>query len=242
MATVIAHKRPGPLAEKLSIAAEIALVLTLLAVALAALPLTSVLKGGVLEHALMLLRMLALLLLATWLMRRAGRSWSDVGLRRPGSWWRVAGLVVAGYVALGALLAVLPALLQLGGMQPPALQGFTALRGDLVQYLFFAIPVSWGTAAFIEEMVARGYLLNRIADLIGSGRAGAWWLAAVAQGALFGLGHAYQGAGGVIMTAMVGITFGLVYLLGRRNLWACIILHGLVDFVSMTAFYVGAVG
>jgi membrane protease YdiL (CAAX protease family) len=228
---------------RLAIATELVVVLGLLGVSLAALPVTQVVHSGVAEHALMLLRMVALLAAATWLLRRTGRSWTDVGLRRPGSWWRVAGLVVLGYAVLGALLQVLlPYLLTPTGAQPPALSAFTQLRGDLLQYLFFALPVSWGTAAFIEEMFARGYLLNRIVDLVGSNRSVVWWTAAAAQGLLFGLGHAYQGAGGVIMTGLIGVVFGAIYLLGSRNLWACIILHGIVDFVTVTAFFMGAAG
>jgi membrane protease YdiL (CAAX protease family) len=231
------------LQSKLKIAAEIAAVLVLLALALWALPVTQVLDGGPADHALMLLRMVALLLAVTWLLGRTGRSWADVGLTRPDRWWRATSLVVGGYILLGAVLTLaLPMALGLIGAQPPALHAFTALRGNLLQYLFFALPVSWGTAAFVEEMFARGYLLNRLTDLFGSTRAIAWWAAAAAQGVLFGLGHAYQGAGGVVMTSLVGMTFGAIYLLGKRNLWACIILHGLVDFVSVTAFYLGRAG
>lgn len=230
-------------AGRVSIAIELTVVLGLLWIALAALPLTQVIKGGVIEHALMLLRMVALLAGATWLLRRTGRTWSDVGLRRPDSWWRVAGLVVGGYLLLGLTLQLLlPLLLTLTGASPPVTAPFNELRGDLIQYLFFALPVSWGTAAFVEEMFARGYLLNRLVDLAGSERPWAWWIAAGAQGVLFGVGHAYQGLGGVMMTGLVGIAFGAIYLLGKRNLWACIILHGIVDSVTMTAFYAGVVG
>lgn len=227
--------------QRLGIAVELAGILGLLGFSLAALPLASVINGGLVEHALMLLRMVALLAVATWLLRRSGRTWADVGLRRPTSWWRVAGLVAAGYALLALVVQLLlPLLLAFSGAQPPALAPFKELKGNLLQYLFFAIPVSLGTAAFIEEMLARGYLLNRLVDLIGSNRTSAWWLAAVLQGLLFGLGHAYQGVVGIVMTGLVGVAFGSIYLLGSRNLWPCIILHGLVDFVSVTAFFLGA--
>jgi membrane protease YdiL (CAAX protease family) len=223
------------------LAGEVALVLTVTAASLAALPVTRVIEGGLLEHALMLLRMIVLLGAATWLLRRTGHSWSDVGLSRPKSWWRVAALVAAGYAMLAVVMMVLlPAALQLAGASPPKLAAFAALKNNLLQYLFFAIPVSLGTAAFIEEMFARGYLLNRLAQIFGPGRSAHWWLAAIAQGVLFGIAHSYQGLGGVIVTSMIGILFGALYLIGRRNLWACIILHGLIDLVTMTAFFLGA--
>jgi membrane protease YdiL (CAAX protease family) len=243
MTAIVAAARVSPIRANLGVGAELITVLTLLGISLAALPVTQVVNGGLTEHALMLLRMVALLAGATWLLRRGGRSWSDVGLKRPASWWRVAGLVVLGYLLLGMLLQLLlPLLLTLSGVEPPALAAFAQIKGNLLQYLFFVLPVSWGTAAFIEEMFSRGYLLNRLVDLMGSTRAAVWWLAAGLQGLLFGLGHAYQGLGGVIMTGLIGLAFGAIYLLGKRNLWACIILHGIVDSVTMTAFFLGAAG
>lgn len=190
-------------------------------------------------------RMALLVAVAWWMLRAAGRRWADVGLRKPRRWWGVALAVVLGYLALGALAgalhaAVLPAL----GLAPPDLSAFSGLRGDLPEYLFWALPVAWGSAAVGEELVARGFLTDRIATLLGGDvppRA-AVFAAVVLQGLLFGACHAWQGLGGALLTAGVGVSLGLVWLWTGRNLWAAIILHGLVDFVSMTAFYTGAVG
>ena len=190
-------------------------------------------------------RMAVLVAVAWWMLRVAGRRWSDVGLRTPRRWWVVALAVVLGYLAMGAMAgamhaAVLPAL----GLAAPDLSAFAGLRGDLPEYLFWALPVAWGSAAVGEELVARGFLTDRLATLLGGQvPAGAAVFAAVIlQGLLFGAAHAYQGLGGALLTAGAGIVLGLVWLWTGRNLWAAIILHGLVDFVSMTAFYTGAVG
>lgn len=190
-------------------------------------------------------RMLLLVAAAAWMMRAAGRRWSDVGLRAPRRWWIVPVAVVVGYLALGALAGamhavILPAL----GLPGPDLSAFSRLRGDLPEYLFWALPVAFGSAAFGEELVARGFLTDRIATLLGGAAPnGVVVVAAVLlQGALFGACHAYQGLGGALLTGAVGMVIGLVWLWSGRNLWAAIILHGLVDFVSMTAFYAGAVG
>ena len=195
---------------------------------------------------LILLGRMALLAAAAALMLRvAGRRWSDVGLRAPRRWWTIPVAVVAGYLALGALagamqMAILPAL----GLAAPDLSAFTALRGDLPEYLFWAVPVAFGSAAFGEELVARGFLTDRIAAVLGGAAPNGLVLfaAVILQGALFGACHAYQGLGGALLTGAVGVVIGLVWLWSGRNLWAAIILHGLVDFVSMTAFYTGAVG
>lgn len=36
----------------------------------------------------------------------------------------------------------------------------------------------------------------------------------------------------MLVTGTIGVIFGFIRLLGGRNLWACIILHGLIDTVS----------
>lgn len=190
-------------------------------------------------------RMLLLVGAAVWMMRAAGRRWSDVGLRAPRRWWTIPLAVVVGYLALGAVaggmhMFVLPAL----GLSAPDLSAFAALRGDLPEYLFWALPVALGSAAFGEELVARGFLTDRIATVLGGStpHGVVVFIAVILQGVLFGACHAYQGLGGALLTGAVGVVIGLVWLWSGRNLWAAIILHGLVDFVSMTAFYAGAVG
>lgn len=190
-------------------------------------------------------RMALLVLAAAWMMRAAGRRWSDVGLRAPRRWWSIPLAVVAGYLALGALagamqMTVLPAL----GLAGPDLSAFSALNGNLPEYLFWALPVAFGSAAVGEELVARGFLTDRIAAVLGGAAPNGLvvFAAVILQGALFGACHAYQGLGGALLTGAVGVVIGLVWLWSGRNLWAAILLHGLVDFVSMTAFYAGVVG
>ena len=190
-------------------------------------------------------RMLLLVAAAAWMMRAAGHRWSDVGLRAPRRWWIVPLAVVVGYLALGALAGVMHAvILPTLGLPGPDLSAFSRLRGDLPEYLFWALPVAFGSAAFGEELVARGFLTDRIATLLGGAAPNGVvvFAAVLLQGALFGACHAYQGLGGALLTGAVGMVIGLVWLWSGRNLWAAILLHGLVDFVSMTAFYAGVVG
>lgn len=200
-------------------------------------------SGGVGAKLFQLGRMAGLVLLCTWLLRRGGERWADVGLRRPRRWWAVPLLVVGGFVLLVALSTlmyrvVLPGL----GAPPPALGATSALRGDLASYLFVALPVAWGSAAFGEELVVRGFLLDRIAKVIGPSGTPAVLAAVLLQAALFGACHAYQGLGGALLTGAVGLLLGLVWLAGGRNLWACIFLHGLVDFIAATEAYTAGAG
>lgn len=185
-------------------------------------------------------RMAALVLIATLLLRWSGTSWHSVGLRHPGSWRRTAGLVTGGYIGVGAIgLALMKFVLPTLGITPALDEVFVGIRGDLAGYLMLLILVAWGSAAFGEELVFRGFVQSRI-ELILAGLPGASWLAALFQAVLFGLLHAYQGLGGALLAGSTGLVLGLVYRIGGRNLWPCFMLHGLVNTISLTALYVGA--
>ena len=185
-------------------------------------------------------QMLILFVLATMLLRRRGERWRSVGFARPRSWRRVAGLVFAGYlgvICLNGLLVLLvfPRL----GVAPPAFGALGVMKGDPWLYVSWLL-LAWSSAALGEELQFRGFLWSRLERLFGGGRAAAW-LALVVQAGLFGLGHAYQGLGGVLVTMCAGLVLGAVFLAGRRNLVACMVLHGVIDTVSLTALFLGLV-
>ena len=183
-------------------------------------------------------RLLILVLLATWFLRRGGGGWAGLGLRRPQPLWRVPLLVVGGYLA-GELAAGLTAqfLLPALGLAPPGIPPFLRhLQGNLGEYLYWMIPVTWGSAAFGEEMLFRGFVLDRLDQLLGRRTI---WAAALLQGLLFGAAHAYLGASGAIVAGVLGLVLGVVFVLGGRNLWPCIVIHGLVDSTSMTGVFLG---
>ena len=199
--------------------------------------------GGAGRKLFQLLRMAGLVLLCTWYLRRGDERWADVGLRRPRRWWMVPLLAAGGFALLIVLSSamyqvILPAI----GAPPPVLGAGRSISGDLGEYLYASIPVAWGSAAFGEEMVVRGFLLDRIAKSIGSPVTRTYVAAIVVQAALFGAFHFYQGVGGALLTGSVGLLIGLVWLAGGRNLWACILLHGIVDFIGATEAYTARPG
>jgi membrane protease YdiL (CAAX protease family) len=78
------------------------------------------------------------------------------------------------------------------------------------------------TAGVCEEFLFRGYVLWYLVHLMPS--PAAWAL----QALLFGLGHAYQGRRGIVMTGLAGAFFsGVVYLSG--SLWPAMLIHALMD-------------
>lgn len=173
--------------------------------------------------------------LSLWLRRR---SWWQLGLRRPPDWGAVIGYAtLAGMAYQGFSIFLLTPLLERLTGRPIDLSQFEGLQGDPTMLVTWLL-VAWVIAALGEEMVYRGYLLNRLADLFGSSRAG--WLAAVLlSSAFFAAGHLYQGISGLIETFLFAVFMAGLYLWGRRSLWLVIIAHGVYDTVGFLAIYLG---
>lgn len=171
--------------------------------------------------------------------RAGGESWRSLGWRRPPSIGAAAAWTIGTFLVL---IAVLPALLQpiaaALGLPPQHLERLGDLRGDLTRFLILLLPLGWGTAAFGEEMLFRGYFNTRLARAFGGGRV-ALAAAAVGQAALFGLVHLYLGPKGVLNAFAIGLVSAAVYAANGRNLWPLILAHGLVDTVGLTALRLG---
>ena len=83
-------------------------------------------------------------------------------------------------------------------------------------------------AGIAEEIVFRGFALHLLTTVFPLFPP---YMLAVAAGILFGLAHSYQGARGVVKTALIGVLFGLLYL-GTDSLLLCVLLHTLFDLSS----------
>ena len=195
--------------------------------------------AGVGPKAFLVGRMAVLVLLCTWFLRRSGERWKDLGLTRPRRWWLIPLLVLGGFVVLViAANSIRNVLVPSLGLQLPGANPLAALQGDFAEYLFYATLVSWGSAALGEELLLRGFVLDRLLKVIGRSNNGAALVAVVLQAVVFGSLHLHQGANALVaMTA--GLVFGFIWLLGGRNLWPCIVLHGLVDLITHTNHFLG---
>ncbi len=179
------------------------------------------------------------LLLYGWLMLwLRGMGWRDLGLRSPVIWSRTILIGVA--IGVGwqcfSLYAIEPLIARFTGELPDVSQ-FRPLIGNTTFFLI-SLVLSWTLAAFAEEMVFRGYLMNRCADLVGRTRT-AWTISLIVVNAQFGLVHFYQGPSGMIATGLSGLLFGILYLATGRNLWIAIIAHGANDTLGFALIYLG---
>ena len=166
--------------------------------------------------------------LSMWL---RGVGWRQTGLSRPVNWSAtvlVAIVVALAYNALDVGV-ILPLLHRVTG-EPLDLGEFVSLRGNSGTLLLLTM-VSWVSAAFPEELLFRGYILNRLTDVCGRTRTG-WAASAAIVSVVFGLAHHAQGATGVFDNVLAGLLFVVLYLASGRNLWLPILVHGTIDTSS----------
>ena len=165
-------------------------------------------------------------------------SLSAMGFKRPSSWSRVL-LIALAAAALRVLLAQFVIDPLTARFWPPAVapEGASSITGNW-KVALLALLIVWSFAAFGEEIGYRGYLLTRAADIGRQSRA-AYWVGIVLVSILFGYGHYYKGAAGIVDSGVAGLILGVAYLLSGRNLWTCIMAHGFIDTVGVIAVYFG---
>jgi membrane protease YdiL (CAAX protease family) len=179
------------------------------------------------------------LLALAWVSLRArGLGWKSVGLGRPKDWRKSLALGLACGALLSAfeLFVSQPLLIRITG-EKPDLHDFEVLTGNL-RYTLVVLGLVWTLAAFGEEMVYRGYVMNRVADLGGRTRA-AWLVSLITVNLAFGLAHTYQGITGVVENAIDGAALAWMYLGSRRNLWVPVLAHGVGDTVDILLIFLG---
>lgn len=106
-----------------------------------------------------------------------------------------------------------------------------ASLGDLVHFLphtdrdyrsFVGVSI---TAGIVEETIYRGFVFWYLAHYL------PLWAVVAVSSLAFGLGHSYQGIGGVVRVSLVGIAMGAFYVL-TGSIWLPILGHALLDIVQ----------
>jgi len=163
--------------------------------------------------------------------------WSAMGFKRPVSWRRIF-LIALAAATVRILLGQFIIEPITGFFWPPP--SAPALANEIsgnVKVALLALLLVWTFAAFGEEIAYRGYLLTRAAD-VGKRSTTAYWVGILFVSILFGYGHYYKGPSGIIDSGIAGLILGTAYMLGGRNLWACILAHGFIDtFGIIDAFF-----
>lgn len=121
--------------------------------------------------------------------------------------------------------------------QPIDYSVFNAYEGNLpaIISLFFLI---WASAAFAEEIIFRGYLMQQFSKFFGSNYI-ALAVNILLFGFLFGYTHAYQGLSGQILSGITGMLLALIFHIRKNDLWFNIVVHGFIDTVALVYIYFG---
>jgi len=179
------------------------------------------------------------LFLMAWIsLRWRGLGWRDVGLARPQNWQRAITIGILGGIGieLMELFVTQPLLVRLFHKMPD-LSELDGLRSSW-KMLLLGLALTWTLAAFGEEMVYRGYLMNRVAGLFRNPKV-AWTISLIVVSFLFGLGHINQGITGQVENMIDGALLGVIFLATGCNLWAAIVAHGLTDTIDLVLLYMG---
>jgi membrane protease YdiL (CAAX protease family) len=164
---------------------------------------------------------------------RSRTPWRDLGLARPPNWLTP----IAIGIALGLALRLLTKFLIMPILGAPPNPAFHHLEGNAAA-LPMAILLMGFVAAFGEEIVMRGYLFDRLRQMLGRGT-GAMILMVLGTSLLFGIGHyQLQGAFGAVNATMMGIVFATLYLLSGR-LWLPIACHATNNLAGLAIIYLG---
>jgi membrane protease YdiL (CAAX protease family) len=103
--------------------------------------------------------------------------------------------------------------------------------GDLIYFLprtsrdfrhFVAVSI---TAGIVEEILYRGFAFWYLAQVMPI------WAVIAVSSVAFGLGHSYQGAGGVAKVTLIGLAFGILYV-ATGSIWLPILAHAILDILQ----------
>jgi hypothetical protein len=166
------------------------------------------------------------------------RSVLEQALRPVGSWRTGLRMIVVLTTAIWLLIIPFGALLDALGLPRPDLSLFAERIEGNAPALAFTLVWVWTVVAFGEEILGRVFLIDRFQVLF-RGLPASTPLAVTAAALLFGLAHSYQGSGGVLLTGILGLVLGVLYVQQKRRIWVNVIVHGAVDTVGMLLLFWG---
>ena len=159
----------------------------------------------------------------------------SAGFKRPVSWLTsfIQSLFLATVIGLIVIYFIQPAIDYIT-QSPVDLTIFNPLVGN-PQLLLHYIMIGWIVGGVSEELVFRGFLLNKIINYI-PGNSGIA-LAILLTSSLFGFLHNYQGISGQLTTGIVGAMLAAIYFLSGKRLVLTILTHGMINTISFLIIF-----
>ncbi len=194
--------------------------------------------------------LLTAVIFAYWRLRANGEGLKSIGLRRPKS-IIITILLVILTMGLGIGIgivgnSIIDSIQSTFGIAPVVGDErlgnrFADLQGSIPLLIYWLI-IAWVIGGFTEEILFRGFLLNRFNSLLKGVVPFSIVFAILLQAAIFGQQHIYyQGWEGFIATGLVAILYGVLYKLFRGNLWPMVMSHGLTNSIGLTIIYLNGV-
>jgi membrane protease YdiL (CAAX protease family) len=110
---------------------------------------------------------------------------------------------------------------------------------DNIGMLLLTLAGVYIVSSFGEEVIYRGFLINRISQ-IGMNTKKALWIAVILSSLIFGFVHYEWGPMGVGQTTFMGLALGICYLKLKKRLWILILAHAYMDTILMVQMYMAS--
>ena len=118
------------------------------------------------------------------------------------------------------------------------MSGYDYLKNNIGMLILTLIGV-YIVSSFGEEVIYRGFLINRISQ-IGMSTKKAQWVAVILSSLIFGFAHYEWGPMGVGQTTFMGLALGICYLKLKKRLWILILAHAYMDTILMLQMYMAS--
>ena len=168
------------------------------------------------------------LLVLIW-KRITSATFKSLGLYKPSSVIKTIsiGIVSGILLKLFSISVFMPAIGYVSG----SMETFDFLRSNLINAFLMCLYVIV-TAGFSEEIVFRGFFFRQFESWFGENLQTK--IAMITVGSLlFGIPHIYQGYHGAINAVVIGVFYGTMFLLNKKNLWLVMISHTAYDFLAI---------
>lgn len=118
------------------------------------------------------------------------------------------------------------------------MSGYAFLKDNLGMLFLMLIGV-YIVSSFGEEVIYRGFLINRFSQ-IGNNTKRSLWIAVLLSSIIFGLVHYDWGPMGIVQTGFMGLALGICYLKLKKRLWILILAHAYMDTILMVQMYLSS--
>ncbi|WP_243743911.1 CPBP family intramembrane glutamic endopeptidase [Tenacibaculum caenipelagi] len=105
-----------------------------------------------------------------------------------------------------------------------------------ISMLIITLIGTYIVASFGEEVIYRGFIINRLIELGLNSKLGKN-LAIIISAVIFGLVHYQWGPMGIVQTGFMGAVLGYFYLKLKKRIWILVLAHGYMDTILMIQVY-----